>query len=73
MLSVLVTVPGRPLNGGTVARFIAEAMHAPLDVPANGASLTVALDTLPRPKVTTIVLACQAHLFHGLRFRPQRQ
>jgi len=56
MLSVLVTVPGRPLNGGTVARFIAEAMHAPLDVPANGASLTIALDTLPLgSKVTTIV------------------
>src|SRR4051794_33605536 len=52
----LATLPGSPLKAGTVARFITAAMQAPLDVPANGASLTVALDTLPLgSNVTTIV------------------
>ena len=56
MLMILVSVPGSPLNAGTVARFIAAAMHAPLEVPANGGSLTVALETLPLgSKVTTTV------------------
>ena len=53
---IWVAVPGKPLNAGTVARFIVPAMQAPLDVPANGASLTVALETLPLgSKVTTTV------------------
>src|SRR3954449_10665080 len=56
MLMTLVTVPGNPLNGGTLARFIAAEMHSPLDVPANGGSLTVALATLPLgSNVTTTV------------------
>src|SRR6188768_903013 len=56
MLMILVAVPGRPLNGGTVARFMVAAMHAPLEVPANGGSLTTALAALPLgSKVTTTV------------------
>src|SRR4051794_36758688 len=56
MPMILLTVPGRPLNGGTVARFKAAAMQAPLEVPANGPSLTVALVTLPLgSNVTTTV------------------
>src|SRR4051812_22255781 len=57
MLMTLVSVPGSPLNGGTVARFMAAAMQAPLDVPANGASLTVALETLPLGSKVTITVA----------------
>src|SRR5207247_1946786 len=43
--------------GGTVARFRVAAMHVPLDVPANGASLTVALETLPLGSKVTITVA----------------
>src|SRR4051794_9710786 len=57
MLMILVAVPGNPLNGGTDARFMAAAMQAPLEVPANGASLTVALATLPLGSKVTITVA----------------
>src|SRR3954471_9008208 len=45
--NVLLTVPGRPLNGAIVARLSAAEMQAPVGVPANGASVMVALETLP--------------------------
>src|SRR6185369_12361939 len=57
ILMILVAVPGKPVNGGTVARFMVAAMQAPLDVPANGASLTVALETLPLGSKVTITVA----------------
>src|SRR5450631_1811394 len=60
MLMILVTVPGKPLNAGTVARFRAAAMQAPLEVPANGGSLTVALDTLPLASNVTTTVALPA-------------
>jgi hypothetical protein len=41
-----VTVPGKPENGGTVARFSTWMMHVPVDVPANG-GLTVAFEARP--------------------------
>ena len=56
MLMTLLTVRGKPLNGGTLTRFIALLMHVPLDVPAKGGSLMVALATLPLgSNVTEIV------------------
>jgi hypothetical protein len=58
MLMILVTVPGSPEKAGTVARFIAPAMQAPLDVPANGGSLTVALVTFPLGSKVTTTVAC---------------
>src|SRR5882724_2503069 len=60
MLMILVTVPGKPLKAGTVARFKAAAMQAPLEVPANGGSLTVALDTLPLGSNVTTTVAFPA-------------
>lgn len=57
MLMILVTVPGKPLNGGTLACFMAAAMQAPLEVPEKGGSLTVALAALPLGSKVTMTVA----------------
>jgi hypothetical protein len=57
MLMILLTVPGSPLNGGTVAFFMASMMHVPLVVPLNGASLMLALLTLPLGSNVTATVA----------------
>jgi len=54
MEKVLLTVPGKPLNGAIEACLKADEMQTAVSVPANGASAMVALETLPLgSKVTT--------------------
>jgi hypothetical protein len=47
MENVLLTVPGNPLKAGIEARLNVDAMQDAVAVPANGASVMVAPDTLP--------------------------
>ena len=58
MTTVLLTVMCSPLNGGTLALRIADAMHPPVAVPAKGGPLTLALVTRPEgAKVMTTTAA----------------